>query len=365
MKKKIYFSISAILQILASIYIIININSFIQSQINSITETYSMLPVDFQERMRAMLQNNGAIYFGVIFTIPIILNLIILKTALADNILKKKGIFMLFSIICLFTTGSTSVTILSILNFIVLLFLKRKNPEDYPTKEKTEMPTVERKKSSKKELVLGIVLLISYFFQLILDRIIPESMSINAVRVIAIVYYVFLLILSIIAFKDELLRNLKLFKDNSKAYTRYVVPRLCIMYIIFIVSRFITMMITKEGNSVNQSSIESLPLWISIIFGVFWAPIVEELVFRGTIRRFIKNNVLFILISSFIFGIMHTIGEPTMLNIFVMAIPYSILGGFLAYIYSKTDNLTNNILVHFINNAFSMLITSLLLFIII
>ena len=175
----------------------------------------------------------------------------------------------------------------------------------------------------------------------------------------------FLFILSIVAFKDKLLKDFKLFKDNSKAYIKYVVPRLCIMYIVFIISRFVTMMITNEGKSVNQSSIESLPLWFSIIFGVCWAPIVEELVFRGAIRRFIKNNALFVLISAFIFGIIHTIGEPTMLNIFVMAIPYSILGCFLAYIYSKTDNLTNNILVHLLHNVFATLITSLLLFIII
>ena len=363
MKKRIYFSISAILQIFASIYIIININALIQSQLTSLTETYSMYPIDLQERIKTLLQNNGTIYFGLMFTIPILLNLIILKTSLTDNILKRKGTFMFFSIICLFTTASKLVTILSILNFFVLLFLKRKNPEDYPTKK--QLPIAKRQKSTKKEIVLCIILLTSYFFQLILDRILPEGLSITSLRTIAIVYYVFLLLLSIITFKDKLLNDIKLFKDNSKAYIGYVFPRLCVMYIIFIISRIITIIITKKAISVNQASIESLPLWLSIILGIFWGPIVEELVFRGAIRRFIKSNVLFIIISAFVFGLIHTLGEPTIFTMLMMAIPYSILGGFFSYIYAKTDNIANNILVHLFYNAISLLITSALLFIII
>ena len=77
MKKKIFFIISAILQILASIYIILNANTIIEFQLASIPETFSMFPEDFQEKVTEMLTNN--FIWVIIFEsmIAIVLNAII------------------------------------------------------------------------------------------------------------------------------------------------------------------------------------------------------------------------------------------------------------------------------------------------
>ena len=53
-----------------------------------------------------------------------------------------------------------------------------------------------------------------------------------------------------------------------------------------------------EITSNNQESIMSLPLWNSIPLAVIYAPIVEESLFRGCIRRFIKDDKIFIIVSA-------------------------------------------------------------------
>ena len=119
-------------------------------------------------------------------------------------------------------------------------------------------------------------------------------------------------------------------------------------------------MISKNAVSVNQETLESLPLYYTLPAAIIYAPIVEEIIFRGVIRRFIKNNILFIIISALVFGVLHTIGESSILNIFVMALPYSVLGAYLAYVYTKTNNIFTSITSHAIINSISSLFMVLL-----
>ena len=362
MKKKIYFIISSVLQILFAIYIVVNAHAIVEAQLSSIKEAYSMFPIDFQDRMIGMLQNNGPKF--IIFTtiIGIILNFITLIFAIKNHILRKKGILIAFSAICFLTSESLIQMLLSIVNLTVLLCLQRKNPEDFP--EKKEMPKVKYEKPTKKEVILSIIFVLAYFSQFALDFILPENLSKTNAIILTIVIYVVLLALAIFTFKDRLKRDIKLFKENYKAYFRYVLPRLGIMYVIFIACNLIVVLISQKATSENQAALESMPKWFIIPAAVLWAPIVEELIFRGSFRRFIKNDKLFIVLSAIVFGLLHTVSETSISNVFIMAIPYAILGGFFAYIYDKTDNLCNNILAHAFHNAVGMLLMNLFMFII-
>ena len=129
------------------------------------------------------------------------------------------------------------------------------------------------------------------------------------------------------------------------------------MILSFLVVNLICILVTNNATSVNQEAVESLPKIIMFILAVLWAPIVEETVFRGTIRRYINNNIVFILLSAFVFGFMHATGEGSILEILFTTLPYATLGGWLAYIYSKTDNLANNIMIHAIWNLFAVILS--------
>lgn len=361
MKKKVYFIISAILQILGAVLIIINVNPIIQQQLSAVAEDYAAFPVEIQERAINMIQSGimkGLLIIGA--SIQIILNAFVIKYAIKNTILKNKGKLIAFSIICFFIGESPIIEVLSIINFIVLLCLKRKSPEDFQDKEKKEIPKLEYEKPTLKEKIMGIILIVTYFSQLLLDRFIPENISRRVLWIIIISVYVLLFALAIIVIKDRLKRDIKLFKENARAYFQYVLPRLGIMYVIYIAVTMGIIVLSGQASSVNQSAVNSLPLGFSIPIAVIWAPIVEETIFRGIIRRFIKNNVAFIMISAVIFGLLHTYSEATIQSIILMAVPYTVLGGFFAYIYAKTENITNNILIHGFHNAIAMIITVLI-----
>ncbi len=84
--------------------------------------------------------------------------------------------------------------------------------------------------------------------------------------------------------------------------------------------------------------------FIGFIITVFLAPLVEEIVFRYSFSSFIKNRVVFVIVSSLLFGIMHGIGVVTLL--------YAFLGMMFAIIYIKTDNnVVACTMAHIINNV--------------
>ena len=56
---------------------------------------------------------------------------------------------------------------------------------------------------------------------------------------------------------------------------------------------FIVMALNGNMQSANQEALNGLPLWFMIPVACIWAPVVEEAIFRGVIRRFIPNNVKF------------------------------------------------------------------------
>lgn len=354
MKRKIYFIISSIIQIIGALYIIINANAIVQLQLDTISETYSMFPIEFQQDLAKQLENGGVEMLVITSIFQMILNVVVVNTARKNKLSENKGKLIAISLLCLFTAESTIIMLSSIINFIVALTIKRNK-----TKEKVVIPEVEYQKSTRKELIFGMILVLAYFSPYLLSNLIPEDVSINVLRFIDISYNVVLLILSILCFKDRLKRDIKLLKDNAKTYIKYILPKLGIMYIIFFITNIICIMITGQADSVNQSTLESMPLWYTIPLAVFWAPIVEEAVFRGVLRRFIKNNKLFIVTSAIIFGVLHTMSEVTLLNVIIMAIPYMILGGFFAYIYAKTENISCNILAHCFQNTIASLIMAI------
>ena len=132
---------------------------------------------------------------------------------------------------------------------------------------------------------------------------------------------------------------------------KFIFSKLGIAYLFLFIFSIISILLTKKGTSVNQKTLETLPLYYIIPAAVIYAPIVEEILFRGIFRRIIKNNIIFIIISGLVFGLLHTIGEASLFNIIAMSIPYVWLGVHLSYIYVKSNNIFTNITTHAIINT--------------
>lgn len=354
MERRIYFIVSAIIQIIISIFVIFTANAIVENEVLALKEVYEAMPNEVIESVIETVESNGVNSIRACSGISILVNIGIMATAIKNTILRNKGLLITGSIVCLLFSGSEITELIAIVNIIVLLCSKRKNSEDFPIKK--ELPKLENVPITKIEIFIGVALVIVYFSQFIWGNYLIES---NILRwVIIIVFYLIVILLSIAFWNKSIKRDLKAFKENFGTYIKFILPRFGIMYIIYFVVTIITIIITKEMGSVNQQNLESLPSWYVIPLAVIYAPIVEETIFRGLIHKIIKNKKIFVIVSAICFGLLHTISsEVTLVNVIVKALPYSVLGGYLAYIYAKTENISTNMFCHFAINAIASLLT--------
>lgn len=116
--------------------------------------------------------------------------------------------------------------------------------------------------------------------------------------------------------------------------------------------------------SVNQQTAEQLthnqPLF-SFFMVVVFAPLTEELTFRGMLARYvfpqqdnIKQTVLFLLVSSIIFALVHFPGTPQQFLV------YASLGFSLGLAYINKGGLAYSIALHALNNLIGFLMIVML-----
>lgn len=86
---------------------------------------------------------------------------------------------------------------------------------------------------------------------------------------------------------------------------------------------------------------------MTIMMGALFAPLAEELLFRGILMNMFFKNRFWpgIILSGLVFGLAHSN------NTWTGALLYIVLGGILAFIYKRTNNLKITIMLHFLNNA--------------
>ena len=135
---------------------------------------------------------------------------------------------------------------------------------------------------------------------------------------------------------------------NAKTFVLYIGITLTLMWIGNIIGLLITALIggatQNDISNPVQTLINNTSIWFNLIFVSILAPIFEELFFRKfLIDRTIKYGAkASIILSAVIFGLYH--GN---LNQFFYAF---LMGGFFAYVYTKTGKITYTIALHMIVN---------------
>ncbi len=109
---------------------------------------------------------------------------------------------------------------------------------------------------------------------------------------------------------------------------------------------------TANQEVINNSG---LPTLILFLFTVFFAPVLEELLFRGILmgKVFGKDSIVGLLLSSFLFGLIH---NPTNIGSWVVYGGMGLPG--LAYRIS--GKYTNALILHSLNNLFGFLLMLLM-----
>ena len=130
-------------------------------------------------------------------------------------------------------------------------------------------------------------------------------------------------------------------------------------FIIMIVSNLIISLITNGKLATNEEAVREM-IKISPIIMAFevsiYAPIVEELLFRDSIKKITNHKYIYPILSGLIFGFLHVITSIDSLVSLLYLIPYSALGIAFACLYRKTDNIFSSIIVHSIHNTYALLL---------
>lgn len=119
----------------------------------------------------------------------------------------------------------------------------------------------------------------------------------------------------------------------------------------FILDELFPLAVQEQSDALELSTLEHYPLLLILSGGIF-APIFEELIYRGIFLRFFEEKFTFwpaAILSSLLFGIAHTYSLGIMVSAFVTGI-------FACLLYKQTKSIVPAILLHILTNviAFSM-----------
>ena len=214
-----------------------------------------------------------------------------------------------------------------------------------------------------KNLWIGFAVFILYFILSALPYSFIEmfgikynSLSTIFKQIYLIIYEISIIALMIFIYRKEWFKDFKNFRNNIFKYFKDYIYYWALAFLLMILSNMIVSRFTIVAVAQNQTEIlnelETYPIYI-LISSVFLAPILEELIFRLSIRKmFAKTKWLFILFSGILFGMLHVMGTTDNLIDFLFIIPYSIPGFIFAYAYTKSNNICVPIMLHFVNNLF-------------
>ena len=135
------------------------------------------------------------------------------------------------------------------------------------------------------------------------------------------------------------------------------------LFVASIVGGLLSMAFGAQTDSQNQAVIENLaqahPV-IIVITSVILAPIVEELLFRGTIFGWLYelHPMIAHLGSAFLFGFVHIMDAVLSGNYqeWFQIFAYFLMGAVLSFLYEKRNNIYVPILSHMMNNLISILL---------
>lgn len=340
--KKIVIRILNIFVILANLTSIMSLVllKYLAPLLEKMSSSNNFADVQGMQEMVQMLENADIKLVPQIIIISICIIFSILCLIFSKQITKNKEKIVLCSIIPMMI-GS----IYNIIAGVVAVIIMYKKPKG--EKEDIKLPILKEIKVTWVSRIIYIVLFVFVFVLSYTNLFVGVISKINPIIAIITLYVVHILV-SILPFIKNLKRDIKAFIDNRKVYFKEIVKTFAIALLCYLPIALILSL--TLGQSTNQNTINELPMWFTVIIGVIIAPICEEIIFRGFIRKIIKNDIVFIIISSLIFGIIHCMYVEENWLMYLHVIPYAVLGGAFAKIYAKTDNILTNISIHFIWN---------------
>lgn len=209
------------------------------------------------------------------------------------------------------------------------------------------------KENRTKNIIITLIVTFLYFcLSYILSFAFGEAfLSKNNVisSISLILANIFILLMIILFFVPKLVNDAQtLTKDNLKLAYKNWIFGLIIMY----VSNIIILLINKDiaaNEATNRAILEQSPIYAILVMVVI-APIIEELIFRLSLKNIFNSKYLYCIFSGLIFGLLHLTSATSLIELLYI-IPYGSLGFFFAKTLYDTDNIYATIMTHITHNA--------------
>lgn len=217
-----------------------------------------------------------------------------------------------------------------------------------------------------KQIIIGVMVFLFYYFFsditfFLFDLFKFDYMNASRLVKIILIYSLELipLITLVLIYKDDLKNDLKNYKENFiDNLDKYVKLYMLALILMTLTDTIITAITGKELSNNEQavrSIADTLPIY-SALSVCICAPIVEELIYRKTIKNIFINNTLAIIASGLIFGLAHVIGTYQSLQDLLYIIPYGAFGAVFMYIFIDSKNIWSTITIHFMHNTILLLL---------
>lgn len=202
-------------------------------------------------------------------------------------------------------------------------------------------------------------ILIYLLFPSIIPLFFTNNVNSKEYIILVFISYLLLFIYFFSIYKKEILNDIKKFNKETIFKTIFYFIIGFILMILF--NYIINYIVIPNGISNNEIGNRNLLLNNKIIYGILLCiiiPFIEEIIFRLSLKKTIKNKYLFLIISSTIFALLHLLSNTKLIELLYF-IPYFILGLTFGTIYIKTNNIFSSILSHIFNNTLTVLIVLL------
>lgn len=212
-------------------------------------------------------------------------------------------------------------------------------------------------------IVLYLLFLFSSLFYLIpleLLNIDYDTLSITNQTLLSLFSSFVMIIILIIIYRKSLKKDFKDFKNNFKEYLDLGLKCWIMGLVIMCACNLLIGLLTpvKEANNevLVQEMLQTTPL-LSFISATFFAPFIEEMLFRKSLGDIYENNYIKIFMCALVFGSLHVIFSMTSAWDLLYILPYGALGGAFAYILTKKNNILIPITFHMLHNGIITIIS--------
>ena len=216
---------------------------------------------------------------------------------------------------------------------------------------------------NKGILIFAILYTVLFVFDgvKLLTSLMPSSIANYLVYVVLALYGSFL-------FKDRLIQQWKEIRKTKRKFFFGVLTGWLFLILMTVFFGFISGMLRQfvglDGQGLNQSNIQSTfqeqPLLIAV-FACVIGPLVEELIFRQTLLRYLRKSLptwLSIFIAGLAFALTHM--HSLDLSEWVGAVGYLGAGIAFSIIYVKEkENIYYPLLIHMLSNSLSLIILAI------